>query len=112
MSKKQLDQILKNGNAKIRNQTSVSTADLECGTGHEPVSKKQTGSFNSRVSIHVHSRRKKLTDSDGACAKYVIDGLVHAGILADDSPEEVEKVSYSQEKTKGPEETVLTIEVI
>ena len=52
-----------------------------------------------------------MTDSDGASAKYAIDGLVLAGILVDDSPEYVENVSKSQEKVakNEPEETIITI---
>ncbi len=63
------------------------------------------------VKIKVHSIRKRLTDADGVSAKAVIDGLVHAGILIDDSQEYVNEVSYSQEKCKKGEDekTVITI---
>ena len=64
--------------------------------------------FDSPVNISVHSIRRRLADPDGISAKAAIDGIVKAGILADDSHKEVCKVSYSQEKGKE-EETIITI---
>ena len=57
--------------------------------------------------VHIHSIRKRLADPDGVSAKAVIDGLVHAGILIDDSAKEIGKVSYTQEKGKE-EKTLIT----
>ena len=73
--------------------------------------KKKIKGFTSPVSVHVLSIRKRLADADGISAKYAIDGIVKAGLLADDSPKEVKSVSYSQEKTKKGEEekTIITI---
>lgn len=64
-----------------------------------------------KVRIHVKSFRYKLTDADGICAKWTIDGIVDAGILEDDRPEIVETVTHSQEQiSKNIEEfTVITI---
>ena len=78
------------------------------------MAKKEITPFDSRVSIHIHSRRKRLVDADGVSAKAAIDGIVHSGLLKDDSSEYVEEVSYSQEKIqKGEEEeTIITIEEI
>lgn len=53
--------------------------------------------------IHVVSYRHRLADADGISAKAAIDGLIHAGILRDDSPEFVKEVSYSQVKVSGKE---------
>ena len=64
--------------------------------------------FTKPVEIHVHSIRKRLCDADGISAKAAIDGLVHAGILADDSPKEVKSVTFSQDKGT-PEMTEITI---
>ena len=70
--------------------------------------KTQDEPHDSRFSIHVHSRRKRPTDADGVSAKAAIDGIVNAGILKDDSPKEVKKVSYSQEKSSF-DETIIEI---
>lgn len=58
--------------------------------------------------IHIHSKRKRLTDADGASAKAVIDGMVNAGLFIDDSHKYITEVSYSQEQDKK-EETVVEI---
>lgn len=59
----------------------------------------------------MHSKRYRLADSDGISAKYVIDALVLGGVLADDSPEFVKEVRFSQEKISKdkPEETIITV---
>lgn len=64
-----------------------------------------------KVNIHIHSIRKRLVDPDGISGKAAIDGLVHAGVLEDDSSEFINQVSYSQEKGKE-EKTIITIEEV
>lgn len=87
----------------------VSAADLESGPCSPPLAKKKAKGPNGQIGIHIHSKRNRLTDADGACGKYVIDSIVSAGILEDDRPEVVREVTHSQEKTKGPEVTEVTI---
>jgi len=82
---------------------------MEQTVSDAPLAKEETERFNTPVSIHVHSIRKRLTDADGISAKAVIDGIVLSGLLPDDSPKYVKQVSYSQEKGT-PEETIITIE--
>jgi len=74
-----------------------------------PLGAKKAKRYDSPVCIHVHSIRKRLADADGTSAKAVIDGLIHAGILKDDSPEYVKEVTYSQEKTQGEEMTIIEL---
>ena len=92
-----------------KNHIPVSVADLESSVGDESMAEKKAPRFDRPVSIHIHSKRKRLTDADGACSKYLIDAIIDAGILRDDSPKEVKEVIHSQEKTKGPEVTEVTI---
>lgn len=73
---------------------------------HKPL---QNGQHHQAVCIHCHSIRNRATDADGISAKAVIDGIVQAGLLKDDSPAYVKEVTFSQETTKGPEVTVITI---
>ena len=82
---------------------------MEQNISNASLGEKKIKRFNSPVSIHVHSIRKRLTDADGVSAKAAIDGLVLSGLLPDDSPKYVSKVSYSQEKG-SKEETIITIE--
>ena len=88
-----------------KNHSPVSVADVEPHSSDEPLGAEEAARHDSRCRIHVHSVRRRLTDADGISAKAAIDGLVHGGILADDSPQEVRAVTYSQEK--GEEETTI-----
>ena len=60
--------------------------------------------FNTPVRILIHSYRHRLVDTDGVSGKAAIDALVHADILANDSPKQVTEVSFKQTKIKTSEE--------
>ena len=66
--------------------------------------KKEIKGLDSRVNIHFVSYRYRLTDPDGISGKAAIDGLVHAGILSDDSAKEINQVTYSQNKIPAHEQ--------
>ena len=68
---------------------------------------KKIARLNTRHDLHVLSIRKRLADPDGISAKAVIDGLIKANILVDDSAKYVRSVTFSQEKG-GQEKTILT----
>lgn len=53
-----------------------------------------------------------MADSDGISGKAAIDALVTEGILVNDTTKYVKEVRFSQEKTKGPEKTIITIEEV
>ena len=95
-----------------RGKATLSFADLEQAAGYAALVEKGVTPFTAPISIHIHSKRKRLVDADAVSAKAAIDGLVHSGILQDDSPEFVQEVSYSQEKVqKGEEEeTIMTLQ--
>ena len=65
--------------------------------------------MDKKCRIHIVSYRKRLADADGISAKAAIDGLILGGVLRDDSPEEVEEVTFAQVKTKGDERTEITV---
>lgn len=96
------------------NNTSVPAPNLESHVINPVKKKNETEEVVKKVCIHVHSKRKRLADIDGICAKHVIDGLVDGGILIDDSPKYVKEVTFSQEKRKKGEgeETVIEIREI
>ena len=98
-------------NAQIRDNNTNPPPNVEriaCNVSDE---KKEGARFHTRVHVHIHSVRSRLADPDGISGKAAIDGLVKAGILADDSAKEVEGVTHSQSKCEdGQEErTVITI---
>jgi len=64
---------------------------------------------DSPVDIIIHSIRRRRIDVFNTSEKAAIDGLVHAGILYDDGPNQVASGKYTQEQ--GEEEmTIITIE--
>lgn len=92
----------------MQNRTAISLANLESNTCNAPLGAKKTKGQDSRISIVVHSIRKRLIDVDGASVKAVLDGLVKAGILVDDKAEIIEEITYTQEKGKE-EKTIISL---
>lgn len=94
--------------AARQDRAAVSPADVEPNSKHEPAPADAAKKAHPRFRIHVHSRRRRLTDPDGISVKAAIDGLVRGGLLADDGPQVVEEITFSQEKCQY-EETVIEI---
>ena len=67
--------------------------------------------YTGRCKIRVTSVRTRLLDPDNLCAKYFVDSLRYAGLIADDTSKEVEYTICQRKKTKFEEEHT-TIEVI
>ena len=90
------------------NRAAVSPTNMEPDS--KPAVKKANASkaVYPRVSIRVHSKRRRLTDPDGIAAKAAIDGLVRGGLLTDDSAKTIKEVSFSQELS-DVEETVIEV---
>ncbi len=96
------------------NNPTVPTTNMEQNTCYGGMGKEKVTRFNTQVSIRVHSKRRRLADSDGISAKAVIDGLVANGLFPDDTPKWVKEVRFTQEKVKMPliEETIIYIEEV
>ena len=92
-------------------EATIPSTDMEPCTCDAQVGTKEPAGLDSPCRLHIHSRRYRLADADGISGKAAIDGLVHAGVLTDDSPAYVEAVTFSQEKIKKKEieETIITI---
>jgi hypothetical protein len=88
------------------------TPDLERTIGDESVEPVTSPAFDSQVSVRIHSYRCRLVDVDGVSSKALLDGLVLAGIIANDTTKEVREVLYSQTKVKNKadEKAIVTIE--
>ena len=63
---------------------------------------------DSPVDITIHSVRRRRIDVANTSEKAAIDGIVRAGILEDDGPNQVATVKFSQEKGKK-EMTIIEI---
>jgi Holliday junction resolvase RusA-like endonuclease len=60
------------------------------------------------ATVRILSFRKRLCDIDNISAKHVIDGLVKAEILPDDTPTFVKEVIYRQFSSKE-ERTIIQV---
>ena len=110
-TEEQLNDYLKQG-GKLKpdpkNRIALASSNMEPVAGNEPMAKEESQGLPTPCRLHFHSVRKRLADADGISGKACIDGIVHAGLLPDDSAEYVKEVSYSQEKGKE-EYTVIEI---
>jgi len=100
---------------QLKNRAAVPVTNLERTACRRPVAPKTDPAMDTCCRIRVHCRRHRLADPDGISVKAVLDGLVLAGILADDSAKQIsESPIVTQEKiTKAEQETtILTIEEI
>jgi hypothetical protein len=107
----QYNDFLRMRDAGNKNSAAGAASNMEQAPSHEPVGEKKIPRLDSPCRIHVHSRRHRLADPDGISGKAAIDGLVHSGILPDDSTRYVQEVTYSQSKVKtvDQEETEVII---
>lgn len=86
-------------------------SDLEQVTCHEPLATEEMPRFTAPVVIRVISYRKRLTDTDGISVKAVLDGIVRAGILSDDTSEQVKEITFENRKSKD-EKTIIEIDEV
>ena len=98
-------------NERNKNNPPISITDMEQTTRNEQMGAQKIKRLDTPCRLHIRSYRHRLADADGISAKAAIDGLVHAGVLSDDSTKEVTEVSYSQEKIPKAEQekTIITI---
>jgi hypothetical protein len=82
-------------------------ANLESDIGHAAFRANEAQAFTAPCRITFHHVRKRLADIDGISGKAVIDGLVQAGILADDTAKQVTEVRNSQSKGDREETRIL-----
>ena len=97
--------------ALVVGNTTLSPANSEQNIGNKSLATKKAPRFDRPVSIVIHNRRSRLADHDGLWGKYVLDGLVDAGVLQDDRPEIVQRVVHEQTKIEKGEEEETVIEI-
>ena len=95
-----------------KDNTPIPATDLEPDISNAPLAAEKPAGLDTRVNITVISYRKRITDTDGISVKAVLDGIVRAGILQDDSSEQVKSITFENRKCdKGKEEeTIILIE--
>lgn len=97
--------------AKDRDRDSATDANVESDPGDAPVGTHEIAPLFAPCRITVVHTRKRLADPDGLSAKAIIDGIVEAGILPDDSAKQITEVRHRQVKG-SPETTRVIIEEV
>ncbi len=84
---------------------------LERRHADEPLSTDQIEARHPRrYVVRFTSHRVQLLDEDNLCVKYVCDGLRHAGIIPDDSPDQAHiEVAQVKVAHKADEKTVIEV---
>jgi len=81
---------------------------MESTARNAPSKTKALPRFDTPVIVRVISYRKRKHDPEGVSVKAVLDGIVRAGILRDDSCEEIKKICFeSRECEKGEKEKTI-----
>lgn len=97
---------------QIRNQIAVQTPKLEQRIKSTVEKADAVKEMVTPVRIRIHQKRKRLVDIDNVYSKAVIDGIRSSGLIRDDTPDILKSVTYSQEKVKECEETIIIIESV
>ena len=69
-----------------------------------PLGAEETKGQDTRRRVKISSYRVRLLDPDNMCVKYHIDGLRYAGIIKDDTAEDIEIFVHQQKVAKRKEE--------
>lgn len=101
------------GNRKKNSSNKVTDPDavLECDFGYVPLAAKKGEGFSSQVRVIIYHFRKRQIDPDNLSVKAVLDGIVSAGILADDTPLQIKEITHKQFKADNEETYVVIQEV-
>jgi len=91
--------------------TPVSATYMEPNSTDAPMGEEKTQGLATRFRITVISYRKRKHDPDGVSVKAVLDGLTRAGLLPDDSTDEIEQITFKSIIEKE-EKTVIEIEEV
>ena len=100
----------KNGGRNPRKDANVERPAVD-----EPLASNESPAFSTRVGITVTPYRVRPIDTDGLAEKAIIDGLVHCGVIRDDSTKEVAwvfKEACVKVKNDSEEKTVIVIEEV
>ena len=98
--------------SSVANRVTPAVTDMEQDSGNESVGAKAGAGHDSPCSCLIHSFRHRLADPDGVSGKACLDGLVHAGILQDDSTKFIQEVRHKQTKIPKAQKEYTVIELI
>lgn len=97
---------------KIGNRNTHTSSNLEQFVINKQVGKKKGARFNNPVRIHIITYRCRETDHRAVSEKALVDSLVKAGILKNDSKEEIPEEPIVKVVISDDEKTKIIIEEI
>jgi len=103
------DQAIRQIAGSIR--VSSAAAHVEPNPGDAPHGQKEATRYNGPTCIRISEYRHRKTDFDGSSIKYLIDALVSAKVLFDDSPAFVSKIEKEQIKVPKEESERTVVEI-
>lgn len=85
-----------------------SNAELERHPGNGALAQGRVQKADAgRILVRITSVRKRLLDEDNLCEKYILDCCRYAGLIPDDSPEQVHVETFQRKAGKEEEEHTL-----
>lgn len=87
-------------------------ADVERAFVCKPLGTKENPRFVAPVCVTVRTTRRAEVDNRAVSEKAVVDGLVKAGILANDTKKQIKELFVPEPEIGQEEKTVITIETI
>lgn len=91
------------------NRITLPSSDVESDFSDESLGEKKITGLDTRFNIKVISYRKRHHDPDNISVKAVLDGVVRAGILQDDSTKFIKKITFESEISRE-EKTIIVFE--
>ncbi len=91
------------------NRNSTADANVEPHSGHAPLRADETTRVSTPCRVTFTHTRGRMADMDNLAIKGILDGLVQAGVFANDTPEQITEIRHRQIKGRD-EKTVIVIE--
>lgn len=103
------EQIRKHLKAKDGNRNTDTSTNVESAFICKPLGTKENPRFNSPVRIVVRTTYRNQTDNRAVSEKALVDGIVKAGILKDDSKKYVKELIVHEPEISEEEKTEIII---
>ena len=91
------------------NRNTDSVTNVERAFSCKPLGTKENPRFNTPVRIDIRTTRRAETDNRAVSEKAVVDGLVKAGILKNDTKKEIKELNVYEPEINKVEKTIIEI---
>ena len=91
------------------NRNTNTAPNMERAFSCKPLGTKENPRFNTPVRIDIRTTRRAETDNRAVSEKAVVDGLVKAGILKNDTKKEIKELNVYEPEINKVEKTIIEI---